>query len=98
MKDMSNIIYQIIEEYEVQVADLDFKPKGKIIKIIHQNGMETDGKYYGRLSHTCKHIDDALNTNQPELLIGNDFDSVKKKIISYLEKFTTMEVMENKFY
>lgn len=91
---MSNVPAEIIKQYRVRVEGLNFTIYGRIIKSV--SGDDED-VFLGELSHYCKQFNEAIDVYRPSL-IGNNIEKVEYLIISYLEKFTNINVEENTHY
>jgi len=90
---MSNIPAEIIKQYRVRVEGLDFTVYGRIIKSVSGN----EDVFLGELSHYCRQSEDAFSVNKPNLVSGN-IGNVEQGIISYLERFATIDVEVNLYY
>jgi len=89
-----NVTAEIIKEYRVIVNGLDHSVKGRIIKT---TSGDSDHVYLGELSHYCKPHETAHDVYMPTLL-RSDIVQVEHLILSYLNKFTLIEVTPNLSY
>jgi hypothetical protein len=91
---MDNKPSEIIKEYKVNVQGLDFPVRARIIRDVRGDEQHV---FLGELSHYCKQFEDAATPYYPSL-VRQSIDSLESLIIDYLEKFTTIDVVENEFY
>ncbi|HRN40918.1 MAG TPA: hypothetical protein PK649_02455 [Vicingus sp.] len=91
---MNNVPAEIIKQYRVKVEGVNFTVYGRIIKSVSG---DDENVFLGELSHYCKQTEDAIDVYRPSL-VGNNIDRVEHLITNYLEKFTNINIEENKYY
>ena len=91
---MKNIPAEIIKEYRVHVEGLEYPIKARIIKSLSGND---EHLFLGELSHYCRQNDTDAEVYRPSLVRQN-LDQVESLLIQYLERFTTLNITENKYY
>ena len=90
-----NEIYEILKEYKMYVAGLEFEIKGRVLQRVELS-KERDFKW--EISHYCKPHPDAVDVYIPGRESGQTFEEAKHLLTRYMKAFTNISVKINPFY
>jgi hypothetical protein len=87
-------ISEIVREYVLFAEGLKFSVKGRIVKLMKQEGKE---EFRWEISHLCAPSKDA-GVYSPSVRSSKSFDEVQQLLLAYMGGFTTIKVEANEHY
>lgn len=94
---MENVIYEIVKEFIMPVAGLNYNIKGRILK--RKKGDDSlNVDFQWEVSHYYKPSEEASGVYIPSSKFGNTYDIVEVHLLAYMYGFKDIDIQLNKNY
>jgi len=92
---MDKEISEVLKEYVIDVDDLEFRVKGRLVKTTNEGRQE---KYGWAISHYCAGTEDA-GPYVPSKIWWDTYEAAEGNLLAYMKSFdASFGVQPNKFY